>query len=157
MIKIIWNKSDDCFDKTSEQLKTGLKESGETSFSPFHFFTFFRRKKCHSEKRFLVFCSFRSEIRRKFCLSRKPLVGVSLWREEVYQDFPVHVVEGVDVHAEGLGHARHVQSERLKQCQKINVLTWKSESQMRTCDQQDDAKWVNTLLINLLQEWKGNN
>ena len=52
------------------------------------------------------------------------LVRVSLWCEKVDENFPVHVVEGRDVHAQGLGHARHVKPERLKKCQEVNVLTW---------------------------------
>jgi predicted nuclease with RNAse H fold len=70
---------------------------------------------------------FHNSFRRKmFCLlpgnQVEALVGVSLRGEKVNEHFSVHVVEGVDVHPEGVGHARHVQPERLKQRQKINVL-----------------------------------
>jgi hypothetical protein len=48
----------------------------------------------------------------------------------VYENLPVHVVESVDVHAQGLGHARHVQPKRLEKRQEVNVLTCKGEKKV---------------------------
>jgi hypothetical protein len=48
-----------------------------------------------------------------------------LRREHLEEDVSIHVVESGDVHAERVRHAAHVQSERLEQGQKINLLTCK--------------------------------